>query len=478
MRFSAPSGWHLPAILGTLALSGCTVGPDYTPPTPAVSEAWIGAVDPGAVDAAWWRAFDDPMLSDLVDRAIAGNRDLAEAEARLREARAIRDAVRGRVLPQVGVAAAATQNRLSENGPLPVGKVPGLGRDLSIFDGGFDASWEIDLWGGTRRAVESTEARTEAVKEARRGVVIQVIAEVVRTYIDLRAAQALASNAAAEVAAQQHIARLVADRLRAGLASRVDLTRAETLAHATAASVPSFRAAADAAAFRLALLVGEPPEWHYERLRAERPLPSARQEVHAGLRSDLLRRRPDIRRAERELAGATADIGVATAELFPRLSLLGGVGVQAREVGDLLSGDSLRFQVGPVLHWPLFSGGRIRAQIRAADARADAALARYERAVLAALADSETAINRFAAAGEVRAEREAASASAAEAVQLAGRRYRAGEEDMTALLQAQLAQQATDRARVEARAAELYQLAALYKALGGGWETAGTPAER
>jgi len=478
MRFSAPGGWHLPAILGALALPGCTVGPDYTPPTSAVSEAWIGAVDPGTVDAAWWRAFDDPILSDLVDRAIAGNRDLTEAEARLREARAIRDAVRGRAMPQAGVAGAATQNRLSENGQLPVGKVPGLGRDLSIFDGGFDASWEIDLWGGTRRAIESAEARAEAVEEARRGAVIQVIAEVVRAYIDLRAAQALAANAATELAAQQHIARLVADRLRAGLASRADLTRAETLAHATAASVPSFRAAADAAAFRLALLVGEPPERHYERLRAEGPLPSARREVHAGLRSDLLRRRPDIRRAERELAAATADIGVATGELFPRLSLLGGVGFQAREAGDLLSGDSLRFQVGPALRWPLFSGGRIRAQIRAADARADAALARHERAILAALADSETAINRFAAAGEVRAEREAASVSAAEAVQLAGRRYRAGEEDMTALLQAQLAQQAADRARVEARAAELQQLAALYKALGGGWETAGTPAER
>jgi len=478
MTFCRPIGWRLLAIPGTLALAGCTVGPDYNPPPIKVSETWIGSIDSGAVDAAWWRAFNDPMLSELVDRAIAGNKDIDEAEARLREARALRDAVRGRTLPQAGVTAVATQNRLSENGQLPVGKVPGLGRDLSIFDGGFDASWEIDLWGGTRRAVESAEAHAQAAEEAKRGAVIQVIAEVVRTYIDLRAAQALGANAAAAAAAQAQIAHLVADRVHAGLASREDLTRAETLAHATAASIPHFHAEADAAAFRLALLIGEPPEMHYDRLRMSRPLPSARREVRAGLRSDLLRRRPDIRRAERELAAATADVGIATAELFPRFSLLGGVGLQAREAGDLFSGDSLRFQFGPALHWPLFSGGRIRARIRAADARADAALARYDRAILAALADSEAAINRFAAIGEVRIVRDAASASAAEATGLAERRYRAGEENLTTLLQARLAQHAADRAGIEAQSAELRQLAALYKALGGGWQAMDILADR
>lgn len=463
---------------GALVLAGCTVGPDYSPPEITVSETWIGEADPGSVDLAWWRTFDDPMLSELVDRAVAGNKDLDEAEARLREARALRDAVRGRTLPQAGLGGVATQNRLSENGLLPVGKVPGLGRDLSIFDAGFDASWEIDLWGGSRRAVEGAEARAQAAEEARRGAVIQVIAEVVRTYIDLRAAQALGANAADAAAAQAQIAHLVADRLRAGLAARADLTRAETLAHATAASIPQFRAEADAAAFRLALLIGEPPEAHYDRLRVSRPLPSARREVRAGLRSDLLRRRPDVRRAERELAAATADVGVATADLFPRFSLLGGIGLQAREAGDLFSGDSLRFQFGPALHWPLFSGGRIRARIRAADARADAALARYDRAILAALVDSETAINRVAAIGEVRIERDAASTSATEAIGLAERRYRAGEEDLTALLQARLVQNAADRASIEAQSAQLRQLASLYKALGGGWQAATVPADR
>src|SRR5690606_14331325 len=271
MTFSAQATSRMFVILGMLILPGCTVGPDYSPPELEVSETWIGAISPGAVDATWWRAFDDPLLSDLVTRAIAGNKDLAEAEARLREARALRDAVRGRALPQAGVAAVATENRLSENGQLPVGKVPGLGRELSIFDGGFDASWEVDLWGATRRAIESAE-------EAQRGAMIQVIAEVVRAYIDLRTAQALGANAAADAAAQENIARLIAERLRAGLASRADLTRAKTLAHTTAASVPQFRAAGDAAGFRLALLIGGPPETLYERLRVPAPLPSVRRE--------------------------------------------------------------------------------------------------------------------------------------------------------------------------------------------------------
>lgn len=457
----------MPLVIG---LAGCTVGPDYRPPATTVSEAWIMPVSTAEVDAAWWTKFEDPLLIELVASAIAGNRDLEEASARLREARANRDAVHGREAPQVGASAAATENRLSENGLLPVGRVPGLGPSLSIFEVGFDASWEIDLWGGTRRAIESAEARAQSAEEARRAVVIQVIAEVVRSYIDLRAAQTLRANAAADATAQAEIARLIADRLSAGAASRFDLVRAEAQARATAATIPGFEGDTAAAAFRLALLIGQPPEALYERLQRPGALPQGGIEVQAGLRSDLLRRRPDIRQAERELAVSTADIGVATADLFPRISLLGGIGQQARQAGDIFSSNSLRFQFGPALRWPIFSGGRIRAQIRAADARADAAMARYERAVLGALSDSETAINRYVSAGRARAERNRARAAALEAVHLARQRYLAGEDDLTVLLQTQAAFTAADRLSIQALAVELQQLTSLYKALGGGWE--------
>ena len=460
----------LPAISLTMGLPGCTVGPDYRTPDPAVGEAWIAPVSTADVDADWWTRFEDPLLTELVGAAIAGNKDLVEASARLREARANRDAVRGGRAPQVGASAAATRNRLSENGLLPVGRVPGLGPDVDIYDAGFDASWEIDLWGRTKRATEGAEARAQSAEEARRAVVIQVIAEVVRTYIDLRAAQSLRANAVADAKAQEEIARLVADRLRVGLASRFDLVRAQAQARATAAAIPGYEGDAAAAAFRLALLLGRRPEELYDRLRQPGSLPQVNFEISAGLRSDLLRRRPDIRQAERNLAASSADIGVATAELFPRLSLLGGIGQQAREAGDLFSAESLRFQFGPSLRWPIFSGGRIRAQIRAADARANAAMTRYERAVLGALSESETAINRYAVAGRTRTERDEVRATAAEAVSLARQRYLAGEDDLTALLQAQTLFSTADRLSIQALTAELQQLTALYKALGGGWE--------
>lgn len=460
----------VPGLFAMTVLSACTVGPDYKAPLAPVGQAWLApGVSTAEVDETWWRQLDDPLLTALVAEAIVGNKDLDEASARLREARALRDAARGRTQPQVGVAGAATENRLSANGQLPVGSIPGFDPQFPIYDSAFDASWELDLWGGGRRAVEAADARVGVAAESRRGVTLQVIAEVVRSYLDLRAAQALRASTVADAQAQDGIARVIAERLRVGAASRFDLIRAQAQARATAAAIPGLEADAAAAAFRLALLLGQGPEALYARLRQPQDLPAFHPQVGVGLRSDLLRRRPDVRQAERELAASTADVGTATAELFPRVSLLGTVGQQARTPGDLLSNDSLRFQVGPSLRWPIFSGGRIRAQIRAADARVDAAAARYERVVLGALADSETAINRFAAAGRTRAEREAAREDTAEAVTLARQRYVGGEDDLTALLQAQSAFSAAERQSLQAKAAELQLLAALYKALGGGW---------
>ncbi|MBC2779150.1 efflux transporter outer membrane subunit [Parasphingopyxis marina] len=465
-------------IVIAFVLFGCTVGPDYRPPVMPVGDAWIAPVETGDVDGEWWQRLDDPMLTELVDAAITGNRDIDEAGARIREARANRDAAFGRALPDIGTSVGAAENRLSENGQLPVASIPGFNPGFSLFDIGFDASWELDLWGGTRRAGESAQARLEAAEEARRGILLQVIAEVVRSYIDLREAQNLHANAVADAEMQQDIVRIIADRLRLGAASRLDLSRAQSQARSTAAAVPGLEADAAAAAIRLALLVGQPPEALFDRLNAPRPLPAGEINVAVGLRSEILRRRPDVRKAERDLAASTAEIGVATAALFPNLSLSGGIGLQARSPDDLLSSDSLRLGVGPSFSWPLFSGGRIRAQIRAADARADAAGIRYEQAVLNALADSETAINRLDAASRSRSARNEARAQALEVVGLARRRHLAGEDDLTALLQAQLAYTAAEQHHILARANELRQLASLYKALGGGWQAAETAQNR
>jgi NodT family efflux transporter outer membrane factor (OMF) lipoprotein len=473
-RFANPARlrFALGVMMPCVALSACAVGPNYKSPSMQVRDTWVVPADTAQVDGQWWRKVSDPILTELVDTAIANNKDLDEAAARLREARANRDAVVGRQYPQVAASGTAAENRLSSNGQLPVGKIPALEQEFSIYDVGFDASWEIDLWGGTRRAVESANARVQAAEEARRSVILQVIAEVVRSYIDLRTAQSLHASAADDAQAQFRIAEVVAERFRVGTASRFDLTRAQAQARTTAGAIPAFEGDAAAAAFRLAVLVGEPPETRHAQLMGPMPFPAANLDVSVGLRADLLRRRPDVRQAEREIAAATADIGVATAELFPRFSLMGAMGQQARSPGDLFSSDSFRFQVGPSFRWPIFSAGRIRAQIRAADARADAATTRYERAVLTALADSETAINRFAMAGRTRIERDQAREDAREAVELARTRYLGGEDDLTVLLQAQSVYSGAERLAVQAQAAQLQQLAALYKALGGGWEAA------
>ena len=458
------------AVVASIVLPGCTVGPDYQPVPASAREAWIARVDVAEVDGEWWRNLRDPTLDELVVSGVTHNKDLREAAARLREVRANRDAIRGRAYPQASVSAVTTENRLSANGLLPVAKIPGFEADFPIHDLGFDASWEVDWWGGTRRAVESANARVQAAEEARRGVILQIVAEIVRSYVDLRAAQNLRANVIADAESQHELARIVADRLKVGAASEFDLTRARAQALATAAAIPGYDGDAAAAAIRLSVLAGEHPEAFYERLSVPAMFPSPDLQVKVGLRADLLRRRPDVRQAERDVAAATAEIGVATAELFPRLSLIAGFGQQARSTDDLFKDDSLRLQFGPALRWSIFSGGRIRAQIRAADARADGAIIRYERAVANALADSETAINRFTSSRRTRVARDDARREADAAVGLARQRYLSGEDDLTALLQAQSAFSAADRQSIQARAAELQQLTALYKALGGGWE--------
>ncbi len=360
----------LPLLLAGAALAGCTVGPDYKRPTTAGSTAgWVEPGTPGAVDLAWWNRFGDAQLSALVARAIENGPDLAEAEARLAEARANRDAVAGTNLPAVTAKGSATENVLSKNGQLPIGEIPGFQREFRLFDGGFDASWEIDLWGRHVRQDQAANAREEAAQFARRDVMLTLIAEVARNYLDLRNAQASAATARATADADADLARLTRMRFDSGEASRLDAESAEAAARTSAAAVPDVEASAAAAAYRIATLVGSTPEDVGAMLRAPAPLPASPDEILVGVRSDLLERRPDVRRAERELAAATADIGVATADLFPRFSLFGSIGQQARNVGDMFSGDSTRLQIGPSISWPIFSGGTIRAQIRAADAR-------------------------------------------------------------------------------------------------------------
>lgn len=460
--------------LPLLALaSACTVGPEYhRPVAPGETATWVSPANSAPADLAPWAALGDPVLSDLIAKAVAANLDIVEAEARLREVRAQRSVTGARALPSASLNGSAQQVGTSLNGQFPAKNIPFFQRGFSLFDAGFDASWEIDLWGGTRRAIEAADRQIDAARARSIDIRLQTVAEVVRTYAQLRGAQASLANLRVDAQAAADTARIAHQRFQAGEAARFDDARAEEQARTAAASLPGLEADVRAAAFRLALLTGRAPEDVASLIERSAPRPTLPANVAVGMRADMLRRRADIRAAEADLAAATANIGVETANLYPRLSLNGSFSQQARTPVDLVSTDSFGFSVGPRLSWAIFDAGKVRAQIRAANARADQAAARYTKAILSALADSETAINRYAAATATVRERDAARAASQTALDLARQRYKAGEDDLLALLQAQSAFSSADRAAILAHQAALESYAALVKALGGGWPDA------
>lgn len=467
---------YKPAFLQIVVLAailpGCTLGPDYVAPAATQAPEWIEPASADPVDLSWWDSFGDPILSSLIERAISNAPDVRVANARLAEARANRDAVFGGQFPQVNATASATENTLSENGQLPIANIPGFERNFSLFDIGFDASWEIDLWGRQRRQREAASAQADAALEAKRETQLRLAAEVARSYMDLRAAQR-------EVVLRQQLAEYASERAEivsklevAGDASRVDLEQARSSAANTASQLPLAKAKAAYASYRIAALLGVPPEQTLPELAPAAPLPQGPDNIGVGLRSDLLERRPDVRRAERELAAATAGIGVAQADLFPRFSLLTSFGTQARNSGDLTSSDSLRFVGGPQFSWPIFSAGRVRAQIRAADARADGAAAAWEGTVASALADSEAAINRFANSQVALGHAMNALESQRHSHDLASQRFEAGEDSRGQQLAAETELAQAELGALQAQLTALDAAIALNKALGGGWSDA------
>ena len=453
-----------------LLVAGCTtVGPDYQTPEVAAASGWLEPADAGTVDPAWWSQFGDPLLVSLVERALTASPELAEAEARLAEARANRDAVTGQALPQVDASASATQNRITENGQIPVGNIPGFDPTFSLFDLGFDASWEIDFWGRRTRALQGAEARIDAAEAARDAVLVTLTAEIARNYVDLRAAQQDAAAARANAAAFDQLDRLTRLRREAGESSELEARRASADAQAAQGAIAGANTRAAAAAYRIAALMGVAPEEVVPQLREAAPIPQVPDTILAGTRSDLLRRRPDVRRAERELAAATADVGFATADLFPRFSLLGGLGLQSRTLDNLPDSGSLRYSVGPGVSWPIFSGGTVRARIRAADARADGAAARYTATVAQALADAESAVNRYLSAQSAQRTTQGSLEQQQQAFALARQRFDSGEDNRLALERARIELVGMERRLAQARAESALAATALFKALGGAW---------
>lgn len=451
-----------------LLVTGCAVGPNYRAPKVTVPARWNEATNTTAAVVDWWKTFNDPELNSLIERAVQTNLNLRVAEARLREARALRGGVVWELLPTVTGAASYTDAQRSENAQTFIGANQKLHTDL--YDAHFDARWEIDIFGGHRRALEAATARYHAVEEERSATLISVLAEVARNYLDVRGYQQRLAISQSNVTAQAAAVEITRARLKAGLTGELDVRRAEALLATTQSQVPTSRTAAERGAHRLSVLLGQPPGALHPELLAATPIPSVPPAVPVGLPSELLRRRPDVRSAERQLAAVTADIGVETAELFPKFSLIGVGGFQSLSVSDWFVPQGKYWSAGPTVTWRFLDFGRIRARVKAANARQEQALAQYELAVLTALEDVENALVAYANE-QVRYRALSAAVTAnRRAVVLANDLYAKGLGDFLNVLDAQRSLYQSEDQLVDSTRAVAANLVALYKALGGGWE--------
>jgi outer membrane protein, multidrug efflux system len=468
-------------------LAGCTtVGPNYRQPAEPVPErfaetnATTGLGD--AELAAWWAAFGDPQLSELVNRALAQNLDVQTAAARIREARA-REIVAGAAgLPQVEAQGSVTRQRISENAiPVPPGSGGGSsgggtggsfglpGSEFTTWRIGFDASWEIDLFGRTRRSIEAARARTGSAVWNRRDIQVVTAAEVANAYLTLRTVQQRVANAEAEVARQRRFEQLVGARVRGGLVTGQDLEQQRSERSTAESQLAPLHAQAEAQIHALGVLTGQTPESLIADLSQPKGLPPAPPLIPAGLPSDLLRRRPDIRAAERELAASTADIGVAVADLYPRFSLTAAPALVSTALTSLLAWGSRSYSIGAALDWPLFNGHRTRGNIAVANARQEQALVAYRKAVLSALQDVEDALSKTGGDRRQLGDLEQALRTAARAEDIARTRYRGGLVIYSDVLLAQARRLSLEGQMIETKGALARDTVALFKALGGGW---------
>ena len=465
-------------LIAVLLAGGCTVGPNYgrpVVPTPAqYAEAdRTGGLSDAAL-AGWWSAFGDPQLDTLVNRALAQNLDLEQAEARIREARAREAATGAASLPQVDAQGSVTRQRISEHAiPVPPGAGSsgsfGLpGSEFTTWRAGFDASWEIDLFGRNRRSVEAARARTGAAIWNRRDLQLTIAAEVADNYLDLRTLQQRIAVAEAELDRQQRFERLVAARVRGGLVTGQDLAQQSAERATAAAALPALREQADARIHALGVLTGDTPEALIGQLSQASALPAA-PSVPAGLPSELLRRRPDIRAAERELAASNADIGVAVADLYPRISLTAAPALVSTALATLLEWGSRSFSIGAAIDWPIFNGGRTKANIAVANARQEQALIAYRKAVLTALQDVEDSLSRTQGDRDQLVNLTTALDQARRAEDLARTRYKGGLVIYSDVLIAQGRRLGVENQVIEAKGMLARDAAGLFKALGGGW---------
>lgn len=469
---------HSPLLLPLLSclLAGCiSVGPDYVKKDFPVPSRYVSLQQGTAKGDAvgdelmrkWWKVFDDSVLENLMEKATRQNLDVRIATARVRQARARAMISSAALLPEGGLRGDYERVRRPEE---PFIAPDQKGRYQSLYLAGFDASWEIDVFGGVRRDIEAFLAALEASHEGLRDTLITLQAEVGRNYIEVRGIQHRLAIARQEVAIRQENVEITEARSKAGLVSELDWARAQGELANTEAVIPSLERALKAAIHRLEVLLGQEPGSIEDTLAGSFQLPRVPSDIPVGLPSDLLRRRPDIRKAERELAEATARIGVSTADLFPRFSLTGSFGYEADQPGRVFRDPSNFWLINPALRWPILNFRRILAQIDSTKAVREETLARYEKTVLLSLEEVENALVALSRE-ELRVKALSESVRANDlAVRLAKDRYLAGIQSYLAVIDAQRALYFAEDQLAQSRQNQALALVALYKALGGGWQ--------
>jgi outer membrane protein, multidrug efflux system len=465
-------------VLLTAALAGgCAVGPDYRgpPALPAADGSFpvAAAVARGMPADRWWEELNDPELARLIAKALTDNPDLAGAEARVQQSRAAARVAGAAFYPAVSLAADVSRDKLSRNGEnLALIPFTPPTTEFTDYKAGVDASWEVDLAGKTRREVQAAVARSgssEAMRDDARAVIAAAVAN---AYVDYRDSALRLKPACDAAAAARETARLMGLQQQAGVASAGDRARAEADAEAAAGAVPPLESAQQGALYQLASLVDTPVGELRTELASEAPLPAPPAAAPAGLPADILRRRPDILRAERELAAATADVGSAVADQYPRLTLIGDAGWDSVHPGSLTSAASRYWNLEPQLTLPLLAGGRLHAAVEAAQAARSAALESYRSTVLKALADAESAIVRYTSEQQRATALATASERLTSAADLERRRFAVGDASQIDALNAQRAADQALDALLVSRALLVADYVALAKSLGSGWQVA------
>lgn len=479
MQYDDRSSWCCPrflllkllvfSVLGMGFFPGCiTLGPDYISPEQVMPDAWHQELTGGHTEGeasleTWWKALNDPLLDSLIERASAGNLDLQEAAARVMEAQARRGIATGERFPDINGSGDVTRTRTSEDFFPPTGKTNDYTYGL-----GLDSSWEIDFWGRIRRLVESADASLEASVEAYRDVQVILYAEIALNYVEVRTLQTRISFAESNVKTQRDSLEITEARLKAEITGELDVRQAQLNLARTESTIPALRASMKQAINRLGVLLGEFPSALYVELIISAPIPQPSENITVSMPANLLRQRPDIRQAERELAAQTARIGVATSELYPRFSLLGDFGFAGDS--DIFDYKKRAWSIGPSFRWNIFDGGRVRSFIRVEDARTEQALVRYEKAVLDALEEVENSMILYTEEIKRRGFLEDSVEAAQESVDLVKILYINGLTDFQNVLDMERSrfEQQDDFANSKGRVTQ--NVIKIYRALGGGWD--------